>query len=168
MRLPVRERLRESSTTTATSQHTEGTQEFSPAEIVRLQRILGEASHDGILDGDFTPLTEYLLASPVPDHIKLPKVSLFDGSGDPSDQLGLYSSWARAYGYSEAIRCRLFDTILTREARRWWYRLSANSIGSWQDLRTRFAAQFLGGRRHLKNPTCLSRIKQREGESLQA
>ena len=92
MRLPVRERLRESSTTTATSQHTEGTQEFSPAEIVRVQGILGEASHDGILDGDFTPLTEYLFASPVPDHIRLPKVSLFDGSGDPSDQLGLYSS----------------------------------------------------------------------------
>ena len=46
--------------------------------------------------------------------------------------------------------------------------LPANSIGSWQDLRTRFAAQFLGGRRHLKNPTYLSRIKQRDGESLQA
>ena len=151
-RLPVRERLREESATTATSRKTETTQDVSPAEIERLREILGEPTRDGILDGDFTPLTETLLTTPVPDRLRLPKVSLFDGSGDPSDHLGVYSSWARAYGYPEAIWCRLFDTTLAGEARRWWYRLPANSIGSWQDLRTRSAAQFLGGRRHLKNP----------------
>ena len=155
----MREHLREASVNTATSRQTEGTQEFSPAEIGRLRGILGEASHDGILDGDFTPLTEALLATPVPDRLRLPKVSLFDGSGDPSDYLGICSSWARAYSYSEAIRCRLFDTTFAGEACRWWYQLPANSIGSWQDLRTRFAAQFLGGRRHLKNPAYLSRVK---------
>ena len=108
------------------------------------------------------------MATPVPDRLRLPKVSLFDGSGDPSDHLGVYSSWARAYGYPKAIWCKLFDTTLAGEARRWWHRLMANSIGSWQDLRTRFAAQFLGGRRHLKNPAYLSRVKQGESESLQA
>ena len=108
------------------------------------------------------------MTTPVPNRLRLPKVSLFDRSGDPSDHLGVYSSWARAYGYPEAIWCKLFDTTLAGEARRWWYRLPANSIGSWQDLRTRFAAQFLGGRRHLKNPAYLSRVKQGENESLQA
>ena len=117
-RLPVRERLCEESATTATSRQTEASQEFSPAEIERIREILGEPSHDGILDGDFTPLTEALLTTPVPDRLKLPKVSLFDGSGDPSDHLGVYSSWARAYGYLEAIWCRLFDTTLVGEARR--------------------------------------------------
>ena len=111
---------------------------------------------------------ETLLATPVPDRLRLPKVSLFDGSGDPSDYLVVYSSWARTYGYPEAIWCRIFDTTLVGEAHRWWYRLPANSIGSWQDLRMRFIAQFLGSRRHLKNPTCLSRVKQGESESLQA
>ena len=53
-RLPVRERLHDGSTTTATSRQTAGTQEFSLAEIARLRGILGGVSHDGILDGDFT------------------------------------------------------------------------------------------------------------------
>ena len=167
-RLPVRERLREESATIATSRQTETTQDFSPAEIERIHGILAELSCDGILDGDFTPLTEALVATPIPDRLRLPKVSLFDGSGDPSDHLGVYCSWAHAYGYLEVIWCRLFDTTLAGEARRWWYRLPSNSIGSWQDLRTRFPAQFLGGRRHLKNPAYLSRVKQGESESLQA
>ena len=127
----MRERLREESAITATSRQTEGTQEFSPAEIERIRGILGKPSRDGILDGDFTPLTETLLAIPVPVCLRLPKVSLFNGSGDLSDHLGIYSSWARSYGYPEAIWCRLFDTTLAGEARRWWYRLPANSIGSW-------------------------------------
>ena len=48
---------------------------------------------------------EYLLAAPIPDRLKLWKVSLFDGSGDPSNNLGIYSSWAGAYGYSDTIKC---------------------------------------------------------------
>ena len=75
--------------------------------------MLAELSLDGLLDGDFTPLTEALLATPIPDRLRLPKVSLFDGSGDPSDQLGVYCSWARAYSYPKAIWCRLFDTTPT-------------------------------------------------------
>ena len=141
----MRERLREGSATTASIRQTAGTHKLSPAEIARLQGILGGVAHDGILDRDFTPLTEYLYSTPVPDRLKLAKVSLFDGSGGPSDHLGVYSSWASTYGYSSAIKCRLFDATLAGEVCRWWYRWSANSIGSWQDLRTRFAAQFLGG-----------------------
>ena len=118
VRFPVRDRLREESVNTDTSRQTEVSQEFSPAEIERIRGILGEPSRDGILDGDFTPLTEALLATPVPDRLRLPKVSLFDGSGDPSNHLGVYSSWARAYGYPEAIWCKLFDTTLSGEARR--------------------------------------------------
>ena len=67
----------------------------------------------------------------------------------------------------EAIKCKLFDTTLAGEACRWWYLLPANSIESWQDLRTRFAAQFLGDRRHLKSSAYLSRVRQGDGESLQ-
>ena len=63
-----------------------------------------------------------------PRSIRLSLVNLFDGIGDPSDYLGVCSSWARTYGYFNAIKCRLFDTTLAGEARRWWYRLLANSI----------------------------------------
>ena len=156
------------SATTASSRRTVASQGFSPVEIERLRGLLGGTAREGILDGDFTPLTEDLLSAPVPDQLRLPKVSLFDGTGDPADHVGIYSSWTRAYGYSDAIKCRLFDTTLAGEARRWWYRLPANSIGSWQDLKTKFATQFLGSRRHLKNPAYLFRVKQQDGETLQA
>ena len=119
------------SATTASSRRTVASQGFSPVEIERLRGLLGGTAREGILDGDFTPLTEDLISTPVPDQLRLPKVSLFDGTGDPADHVGIYSSWTRAYGYSDAIKCRLFDTTLTGEARRWWYRLPANSIGSW-------------------------------------
>ena len=81
----------------------------------------------GSLHRDFTPLTEELLNAPILERLRLLKVSLFDGTGDPSlfdgtgdpsDYLGIYSSWARAYGYSDAIKCRLFDTTISGEARR--------------------------------------------------
>ena len=89
-----------------------------PAEIERLRGLLDRTACDGILDGDFTPLIEDLVSAPIPDQPRLPKVSLFDGTGDPSDHLGIYSSSARVYGYSDAINYRLFDTILAGEAYR--------------------------------------------------
>ena len=105
----------------ATSMQTIGTQDFSPEEIERLQGHLDGTTHDGILDGDFTPLIEYILTAPIPDRLKLPKVNLFDWAGDPSNHQAIYFLWARAYGYSDAIKCRLFDTTLVGKARRWWY-----------------------------------------------
>lgn len=99
-------------------------------EIERLRGLLDGTARDGILNGDFTPLTEDILSAPIPDRLRLPKVSLFDGTGDPYGHLGINSSWARDYGYSDAIKCRLFDTTLSGEARRWWYRLPADSIAS--------------------------------------
>ena len=98
-------------------------------EIKHLRGLLNRTTRDGILDGAFTPLTEDILAAPIPNRVRLSKVSLFDGIGDLSDHLGVYS-WARAYGDSDTIKCRLFGTTLMGEACRWWYRLPANSITS--------------------------------------
>ena len=114
------------------------TQEFLLAEIERLRGLLDRRVRGSILDGDFTPLTEDIINAPIPDRLRLPKVTLFDETKDPTDHLGVYSPWSRTYGYSDAIKCRLFDTTLAGEARRWWYRLPADSITSWNDLRARF------------------------------
>ena len=95
-----------------------GSHEFSPAEVEFLRGVLDGTTRSGILDGDFTPLTKELLSGPIPERLKLLKMSLFDGTGDPFDYLGVYSSWTRAYGYSDAIKDRLFDTILAGKARR--------------------------------------------------
>ena len=87
-------------------------------EIKRLQGLLDWRARDGILDGDFTPLTEDIINASIPDRLRLLKVTLFDGTEDPTDHLGVYFSWSRAYDYSDAIKCRLFDTTLASKARR--------------------------------------------------
>ena len=130
--------------------------------------LLDRRACDGILDGDFTPVIEDIINAPIPNRLRLPKMTLFDGTGDCFDHLGVYCSWSRAYGYFDAIKCRLFDTTFSGEAQMWQHRLPADSIASWRDLRARFASQFLGGRRHLKNSAYLSRVEQRDGETLQA
>ena len=124
------DRLHNASATTATSRQTQGAQEFSPAEIERLLGLLDGTARDSILDEDFTPLTEYIISAPIFGRLRLSKVTLFDGTGDPTDHLGVYSSWSRAYGYSDAIKRQLFDRTLAGEARRWWYGLPANCIAS--------------------------------------
>ena len=88
-------------------------------KIKCLQGLLDGTVCDSIFDGYFTPLTKDLLTAPIPNLLRLLKVDLFDGTGDLSNHQGIYSSWARAYGYSDAIKCRLFDTTLADEARRW-------------------------------------------------
>ena len=61
-------------------------------EIERLRGLLHGIAYDGILDEDFTPLTVDLLNAPTAERLRLPKVSLFDGTRNPSDHLGIYSS----------------------------------------------------------------------------
>ena len=61
------------------------TQEFSPVEIERLRGLLDGKACDGILGGDFTPLTKVIINAPIPDQLRLPKVTLFDGTGNPTD-----------------------------------------------------------------------------------
>ena len=80
-------------------------QEFSPAEIERLWGLLDGRARDGIQDEDFTPLTKDMINAPIPDPLMLSMVTLFDGTGDPFDHLGVYSSWSGAYGYSDTIKC---------------------------------------------------------------
>ena len=135
----VEDRLPDRSATTATSRLTLASQGFSPTEILYLRGLLDGTACKGILDGDFTFLTEDIINAHIPDRFRLPKVTLFDGTGDTTDHLGVYSSWSRTFGYSNAIKCRLFDTTLAVEAQRWWYRLKADSIACWHDLRARFA-----------------------------
>ena len=43
--------------------------------------LLDKRARNGILDGDFTLLTEDIINAPISDRLSLPKVTLFDGTG---------------------------------------------------------------------------------------
>ena len=69
----------------------------------------------------------------------MPKGTPYDGTADPADHIALYSSWARNHGYSDAVKCRLFNATLIGEARKWWDKLPTGSIHTWAELRQMFA-----------------------------
>ena len=88
----MEDRLRDGSATTSTIRQTLASQGFSPAEIERLRGLLDGIACERILDEDFTPLTEDILDTPSPDRLRIPKVNMFNGTGDSTDHLGIYSS----------------------------------------------------------------------------
>ncbi|GKA49562.1 zinc finger, CCHC-type containing protein [Tanacetum coccineum] len=66
----------------------------------------------------------------------------------------------------ERMRLRLFQFSLRDQARNWLERLPAGSISTWEDLTTRFLAQFFPPGRATKICNDILMFKQHQGESL--
>ncbi|GJR05482.1 MAK10-like protein [Tanacetum coccineum] len=66
----------------------------------------------------------------------------------------------------ERTRLRLFQFFLRDQASKWLERLPAGSISTWEDLTTRFLAQFFPPRRTAKLRNDILMFQQHQGESL--
>ncbi|GKA25456.1 zinc finger, CCHC-type containing protein [Tanacetum coccineum] len=66
----------------------------------------------------------------------------------------------------ERIRMCLFQFSLRDQASNWLERLPAGSISTWEDLTTRFLAQFFPPRRTTKLRNDILMFQQHHGESL--
>ncbi|GKD39817.1 zinc finger, CCHC-type containing protein [Tanacetum coccineum] len=66
----------------------------------------------------------------------------------------------------ERTRMRLFQFSLRDQASNWLKRLPAGSISTWEDLTTRFLAQFFPPRRITKLRNDILMFQQHQGESL--
>ena len=66
----------------------------------------------------------------------------------------------------ETTRLRLFQFSLRDQASNWLERLPAGSISSWDDLTSRFLAQFFPPGRTIKLRNDILMFQQRQGESL--
>ncbi|GJU44204.1 MAK10-like protein [Tanacetum coccineum] len=66
----------------------------------------------------------------------------------------------------ERTRLRLFQFSLRDQASNWLERLPAGSISTWEDLTTRFLAQFFPPRRTSKLQNDILMFQQHQGESL--
>ncbi|GJX22308.1 zinc finger, CCHC-type containing protein [Tanacetum coccineum] len=66
----------------------------------------------------------------------------------------------------ERTRLRLFQFSLRDQASNWLERLSAGSISTWEDLTTRFLAQFFPPGRTAKLRNDILMFQQHHGESL--
>ncbi|GKF61252.1 zinc finger, CCHC-type containing protein [Tanacetum coccineum] len=64
------------------------------------------------------------------------------------------------------MRLRLFQFSLRDQASNWLERLPAGSISTWEDLTTRFLAQFFPPRRTAKLRNDILMLQQHDGEFL--
>ena len=91
----------------------------------------------------------------------------YDGIADPAEFLQLYELAIEAANGDEKVMANWFPMVLKYGARTWLLNLAPGTISSWDEMRTRFIANFQGTRDCPPAVGDLCRIKQQPGETLQ-
>ena len=90
----------------------------------------------------------------------------YDGTADPAEFLQLYELGIEAAHGDETVMANWFLMALKDGARTWLLNLPPGSISSWEEMRSRFVANFQGTRDRPPAAGDLRRIKQQPGETL--
>ena len=90
----------------------------------------------------------------------------YDGIADPVEFLQLYKLGIEAANRDEKVMANWFPMALKGGARTWLLNLPPSTISSWDEIRTRFSANFQGTRDRPLVMSDLRRIKQQPGETL--
>ena len=91
----------------------------------------------------------------------------YDGTADPAEFLQLYELGIEAANGDEKVMANWFPMALKDGARTWLLNLAPGTISSWDEMRTRFIANFQGPRDRPPAVSDMRRIKQQPGETLQ-
>ena len=86
---------------------------------------------------------------------------------DPAEFLQLYELCIEAANRDERVMTNWFPMALKDGARTWLLNLPPGTISSWDEMRTRFIANFQGTRDRPPSVSDLRRIKQQQGETVQ-
>ena len=70
----------------------------------------------------------------------------YDGTADPAEFLQLYELGIEAANGDEKVMANWFPMALKDRARTWLLNLAPGTISSWDEMRTRFIANFQGTR----------------------
>ena len=77
-----------------------------------------------------------------PGMFKLDLHPHYDGTADPSEFLQLYELGIEAANGDEKVMANWFPMALKDGARTWLLNLAPSTISSWDEMRTRFIANF--------------------------
>ncbi|KAL4390812.1 hypothetical protein AHAS_Ahas03G0182500 [Arachis hypogaea] len=102
----------------------------------------------------------------IPKDFKLPDMTLYDGTTDPSHHLSNIRSRMYLTDASDAVRCKAFPTTLTKTTIRWFDNLPPRSISSFDDMAKKFLAKFSIQKDKAKHAPSLLGIRQGERETL--
>ena len=91
----------------------------------------------------------------------------YDGTADPAEFLQLYELAIKAANGDEKVMANWFPMALKDGARTWLLNLAPGTISSWDEMRTRFIANFQGTRDRSPAVSDMHHIKQQPGETPQ-
>ena len=101
-----------------------------------------------------TPFAPHIMAADV-RKLKPPPIKPYDGKGDPESHLDQYAAYMCLRDAPDAAWCRAFPVTLTGVAQTWFQKLTPGSVGSFEELKARFLAQFISGRIYHKSVSVL-------------
>ncbi|XP_042401056.1 uncharacterized protein LOC121991097 [Zingiber officinale] len=78
----------------------------------------------------------------------------------PDEHLAKFDNVTTLHQYTNGVKCRVFLTMLSRSAQRWFKRLSSGSIDRFKDFRATFLNHFASNHRHQKTSVNLFSLKQ--------
>ncbi|XP_059441976.1 uncharacterized protein LOC132174319 [Corylus avellana] len=127
----------------------------------------GDQTNAGeLMENTSLPFTPRVMNFPLPDKFKMPRVNLYDGTGDPTEHMEGLRAHFILHGTPDAISCRVFPLTLAGVAKDWFGKLPANSIDDFKTLGHLFLSQFLATQKRKKNPAYLLSLVQGKEESL--
>ncbi|XP_057526421.1 uncharacterized protein LOC130805655 [Amaranthus tricolor] len=113
-----------------------------------------------------SPLASEVLSTPNPGKIKIPNMTVFDGTSCPEEHLMAYKNLMVLHTTNPSLWCKFFPTTLTGVALTWYTSLPGGSIHNFAQLEGKFLGHFVASRRQEKSNFHLLSITQLEGESI--
>ncbi|KAL0416591.1 UNVERIFIED_CONTAM: hypothetical protein Slati_3491000 [Sesamum latifolium] len=120
----------------------------------------------GVAPARRNPFSMQILAEALPQGIRIPTLTDYDGTGDPEDHLDKFLAKADLLDMSDAGYCKIFRTTLSGRAMVWFNQLPAHTIESFEQLSQRFLHHFSINKRYPKAASYLFTVVQQEQESL--
>ncbi|PWA39692.1 reverse transcriptase domain-containing protein [Artemisia annua] len=114
-----------------------------------------------------SPFSKRIRDYEMPDGLKVPtNLRMYDGLSDPDDHLTVFMGTMDVHKLPEPAWCHFFHITLYGAVRFWYDNLAPGSINGFDQLRSKFRANFLQQRRFQKTQAGILGIRQRPEESL--
>ncbi|GJX18765.1 reverse transcriptase domain-containing protein [Tanacetum coccineum] len=136
--------------------------------IVRGKRVVDDDLRKPFNEALKTPLTRRIIEFDGLEYKMPTNIKLYDGTPDPEDHLGRFTSAPNSGEWPMPVWCRMFQQTLDGPARGWFERLPANTINEWSDLRQACAARYSVRKACFEEPHEITKIVRRANESLTA
>ena len=134
-------------------------------ELRRDRRDVDEPETASPLREFTTPFSQAILGTAIPNTFIGPKVT-FTGKEDPEAHLAAFHTQMMLVGGSDAVKCKLFMSTLTRMALDWFVSLPEGHVTTFAQLSRLFREQYLANRAPAPVSYDLFDVKQFQGETL--